>query len=120
MAWRKKSSGKRVTFANPLCQILGIASKEQRIWALIDAAPGWAPVASPKGADGATETGQQDVAATHIIPPAMQHLPKPLTNKAMVALQTMVEQGNQPKSKKRSKVVPVAAAPGGIADGQDA
>ncbi|CAN6361928.1 unnamed protein product [Urochloa humidicola] len=47
-----------------------------------------------------------------------QHLPKPLTSMKMAAIQTLVEKGNQPKSKKRSKVTPVEvegpAAVGGI------
>jgi hypothetical protein len=37
-----------------------------------------------------------------------QHLPQPLTATKMVAIHTLVEQGNQPKSNKKSRVRPVA------------
>ncbi|CAN6302984.1 unnamed protein product [Urochloa humidicola] len=39
-----------------------------------------------------------------------QHLPQPLTRTNMEAIQTLIEQGNQPKRKKRAKVVPAPAA----------
>lgn len=48
LTWRKKANfGKRVTFANPLYQIMGHPSKEERIKNMLVSALGWAPVASP-------------------------------------------------------------------------
>lgn len=36
----------------------------------------------------------------------VQHLQKPLTSMKMVAIQTLVEQGNKPRSKRKGKVTP--------------
>jgi hypothetical protein len=52
---------------------------------------------SPKAADGAGISDFDTLA---------QHLPKPLTSMKMDAIQTLVEQGNKPRSNKKSKVTP--------------
>ncbi|CAN6374717.1 unnamed protein product [Urochloa humidicola] len=156
--WRKKAaSGKKVSFANPLVQVMGQCrqstdqssflvvdvpsarqtawfdpmleetlidpnyvgnpSKERRILDMLGAAPGWCP-ASPSPMDEARmEAGEME--HTDIINNATRqssysepakHLPQPLTAGTMNAIQTLVEHGNQPRNKKRSKkIVPALA-----------
>ncbi|CAN6276845.1 unnamed protein product [Urochloa humidicola] len=97
LTWRKKASiGKKVTFANPLVQIIGLPSKEDRIRKMLATAPGWDSAATVEG-----------LQINHDTP--TQHLPQPLTEKSMGAIQTLVEQGNKPRNKKKSRVAPAPA-----------
>nr|XP_034603213.1 uncharacterized protein LOC117863543 [Setaria viridis] len=98
LTWHKKKGPlKSVTFANPMVQILGFPSKERRILDMLEA-PGWTPVPSPVG-------GINTDSSTLSFKP-FEHLPKPLTSMKMAAIQTLVEQGNKPRSKKKGKVTP--------------
>jgi hypothetical protein len=38
-----------------------------------------------------------------------QHLPRPFTKNTMEALQTLVEEGNKSRKKKKSKILPTSA-----------
>ncbi|CAO2191243.1 unnamed protein product, partial [Urochloa humidicola] len=103
--WRPKASSKRVSFANPLVQVLGFTPKEHRIKEMLDNAPGWGLAHSP----------------VDTAPATVQHLPKPLDGTTMSAIQTIIEHGNQPKNKKRAKKVTPAPADGPVnlaTDGQ--
>ncbi|CAN6309920.1 unnamed protein product [Urochloa humidicola] len=103
-SWRKKAdTGRRVTFANPLVQIMGHPSKEECIRKMLASAPGWDPVASPTIQPAAVEGLQ------HHHDKTAQHLPQPLTETTMGAIKTLVEQGNKPRNKKKSRVTPMPA-----------
>ncbi|CAL4926113.1 unnamed protein product [Urochloa decumbens] len=90
--WRPKVPTKRVSFANPLTHIMGHPSKERHIREMLHGAHGWDKVHSPVGAGA-----------------AVQHLPKPLTDTKMAAIRMVVEQGNKPKNRKRTKITPMPA-----------
>ncbi|CAL4985671.1 unnamed protein product [Urochloa decumbens] len=83
---------------------MGLPSKEDRIRKMLATAPGWDAAASPTIQPTIVE-GLQFQLGT----PTQQHLPQPLTEKTMGAIQTLVEQGNKPRNKKKSRVTPAPA-----------
>ncbi|XP_039824324.1 uncharacterized protein LOC120686202 isoform X2 [Panicum virgatum] len=91
---------------------MGHPSKEERIKNMLVSAPGWAPVASPTHLGGTAEEGLQ-----HDRIETVQHLPQPLTGAKMEAIKTLVEIGNQPRNKRKSRVLPM---PGTAAAAQEA
>ncbi|CAN6251922.1 unnamed protein product [Urochloa humidicola] len=81
----------------------GHPSKEECIRKMLASAPGWDPVASPTIQPAAVEGLQ------HHHDKTAQHLPQPLTETTMGAIKTLVEQGNKPRNKKKSRVTPMPA-----------
>lgn len=61
--WRKKHTGKKVTFVDPLVQFMGHPSKESRIRDMLATAQGWLPVLSPTRAGRGRERTREGRAA---------------------------------------------------------
>ncbi|CAO2035622.1 unnamed protein product [Urochloa humidicola] len=105
--WRPKSTNKKVSFSNPLVQIMERPTREQRIRDMLASAPGWSHIHSPvSSAEPGKDSADHQNDNTNMNNKLTPHLPQPLANTEMAAIQTLIEQGNKPKSKKKSKVVP--------------
>ncbi|CAO2176568.1 unnamed protein product, partial [Urochloa humidicola] len=75
--WRPKNAAKKVSFANPLVQIMGHPTREQRIRDMLANAPGWSHTTSPVGmAKQVTEAAGG--LNNNINSKLTQHLPQPL------------------------------------------